>query len=219
MRGKWRTAEHASAVSGDLSSRMSRVEHQLGLMTDPEDHALGTRTNQTHEESSKGVCLDQRQEIGSPPELSGAGPRSPQLQVPTSSGETSIAHNLTVVKGRLEQMGARYERLRAASPAQRFTSRLIPPPNESPDCSAEQQTSFLNKILDSHRMVPGRRQWDRHMHTFCYEVHVLVPFPHLPSLWQLYDELWTGGFSYRTEDQQIGSHGVQIAHALLGLAN
>jgi hypothetical protein len=70
------------------------VEHQLGLITAPEDHTLGTRTNQTHEESSKSVFLDQRQEIGSPPDLSGAGPRSPQLQVPTFSGETSIAPNL-----------------------------------------------------------------------------------------------------------------------------
>lgn len=219
MRGKWRTAERASAVSGDLASRMSRVERQLGLMTDPEDHALGTRTNQTHEGTSKSVFLDQRQEIGSQPELSSAGPRTPQLQVPTFSGETSIAHNLTVVEGRLEQMGVQYKRLRSASPTPRFTSRLTPPPNESPDCSSEQQTSFLNKVLDSHRIVPDRRQWDHLMHTFCDEVHVLVPFLHPPSLWQLYDELWTRGFSYRTEDQQMGSHRVQIAHVLLGLAN
>jgi len=95
MRGKWRTAERAYAVSGDLASRMSRVEHQLGLMTDPEDHTLGTRTNQTHEESSKSAFLDQRQAIGSPPELNGAGLRSPQLQGPTFSRETSIAHNLS----------------------------------------------------------------------------------------------------------------------------
>ena len=51
------------------------------------------------------------------------------------------------------------------------------------------------------------------MHTFCDEVHVLVPFLHLPSLWQLYDDLWTCGLSCRAEDQQIGSLRVQTAHA------
>lgn len=197
---------------------MSLVERQLGLARGLEDCALGTSPDQAHGELNKGISPHHRRDIGSVNEESTRG-QSPQLRVPTFSGETSIAHNLNVVEERLEQMGVQYKRLRSASPNQRFTSRLTPPQNDSSDRSSEQQTSFLKKVLDTHHILPDRRQWDRLMHTFCDEVHVLVPFLHLPSLWQLHNELWTSGWDYQTEDRRKDSRRVQIAHVLLGLAN
>lgn len=197
---------------------MSRVERQLGLVKEPEIRGRG-EPDQAHRESIEGPSPHHRQEKNSIYGSSARNP-SPQLQVPTFSGETSIAHNLTVVEGRLEQMGVQYKRLRSASPSQRFTSRLTPSPNESAGFPPEQQTSFIKKVLDAHRIVPDRSQWDGLMHTFCDEVHVLVPFLHLPSLWNLYDDLWRCGLN-RPSDGQLenGSHRVQTAHVLLGIAN
>jgi hypothetical protein len=197
---------------------MSRVERQLGLVKEPEIRG-GGEPEQDHRESIEGLSPHQRQEKGSVYGSSTRNP-SPQPQVPTFSGETSIAHNLTVVEGRLEQMGVQYKRLRSSSPSPRFTSRLTPSPNESTDFSPEQHTSFIQKVLDAHRIVPDRRQWDGLMHTFCDEVHILVPFLHLPSLWKLYDDIWRSGFNRQSDGQlENGSHRVQAAHVLLGVAN
>ncbi|OKP11093.1 hypothetical protein PENSUB_3463 [Penicillium subrubescens] len=218
MRGRWRAADHVSAGSKGLASRMSRVERQLGLVKEPERRRRG-EPDQTHGESIEGLSPHQRRENGSVYGSSTRNP-SPQLQVPAFSGETSIAHNLTVVEGRLEQMGVQYKRLRSASPSQRFTSRLTPSPNESSDLSPEQQTGLIQKVLDAHRIAPNRRQWDSLMHTFCDEVHILVPFLHLPSLWKLYDDLWRSGFGRQSDGQlESGSHRVRTAHILLGIAN
>lgn len=197
---------------------MSRVERQLSLVKEPERLRRG-EPEQAHREPIEGPFPHQRQEEGSVCGSSTRNP-SPQPQVPTFSGETSIAHNLTVVEGRLEQMGVHYKRLRSASPSQRFTSRLTPSPNESPNLLPKQHTSFIQKVLDAHRIVPDRRQWDSFMHTFCDEVHILVPFLHLPSLWKLYDDLWRYGFNRQSNNQlENRSHRVQTAHVLLGIAN
>lgn len=197
---------------------MSRVERQLGLVEEPQRRGRG-KPNQAHRESIEGLSLHHRQEKASAYGSNTRNP-SPQPQVPTFSGETSIAHNLTVVEGRLEQMGVQYKRLRSASPSQRFTSRLTPSPNDSTDFSPEQHTSFIQKVLDAHRIVPDRRQWDSLMRTFCDEVHILVPFLHLPSLWKLHDDIWRCGLK-RPSDGRLenGSLRVQTAHVLLGIAN
>lgn len=181
---------------------MSRVERQLGLVRGTEDQGPG-----------------EPEKVGGEFESSSRD-RSPQPQVPTFSGETSIAHNLTVVEGRLEQMGVQYKRLRSASPRQRFASRLTPSPNELIDDSSGRQMSFIQKVLDAHRIVPERQQWDRLMHTFCDEVHILVPFLHLPSLWKLHDQFWKCSWNRQSKDrQEHGAHRVQTAQVLLGIAN
>ena len=107
------------------------------------------------------------------------------------SGETSLAHNITVVEGRLEQMGVRYSRLRSESLNHSFSSRLTPSPRALPNENYRQQTkSYIYQVLDSHGILADRLQWDRAMHTFCDEVHILVPFLHLPSVWEAYEKLW-----------------------------
>lgn len=107
------------------------------------------------------------------------------------SGETSLAHNITVVEGRLEQMGVRYSRLRSEPPNNPFSSRLTPSPRASVNENHRQKTlSYIHQVLDSNGIIPNRSQWDRAMHTFCDEVHILVPFLHLPSVWEAYESMW-----------------------------
>lgn len=196
---------------------MSRVERQLGLGKGPENGECA-ELERIHEALDHGDS-SRRQEMSLVHESS-TRVRSPRPQVPTFSGETSIAHSLTVVEGRLEQMGVQYKRLRSASPSQQFTSRLTPSPKESPQYPSERNTSFIQRVLETHHIVPDRRQWDGLLRTFCDEVHILVPFLHLPSLWYLYDEFWKRGRNEGFKDQpEHGSHRVQAAQVLLGIAN
>ncbi|CEJ59802.1 hypothetical protein PMG11_08406 [Penicillium brasilianum] len=217
MRGRWRAKERASTRSQDLASRMSIVERQLGLVEGPETGGCA-EPERTHGAFGHGGS-SRRQDI-SPVQESSDRIWSSRSQVPTFSGETSVAHSLTVVEGRLKQMGVEYKRLRSASPSQQFISRLTPSPNEAPEDLLGRNTSFIPRVLDAHRIVPDRRQWDGLLRTFCDEVQILVPFLHLPSLWHLHDELWKSGWHDGFKDQpKQGSHRVQAAQLLLCIAN
>lgn len=196
---------------------MSIVERQLGLVEGPEIGGCA-EPERTHGAFGHGGS-SRRQDI-SPVQESSDRIWSSRSQVPTFSGETSMAHSLTVVEGRLEQMGVEYKRLRSASPSQQFVSRLTPSPNEAPEYLSGRNTSFIQRVLDAHRIVPDRRQWDELLRTFCDEVQILVPFLHLPSLWHLHDELWKSGWHDGFQDQpKQGSRRVQAAQLLLCIAN
>ncbi|KAJ5263215.1 hypothetical protein N7478_010820 [Penicillium angulare] len=141
-------------------------------------------------------------------------------KVPAFSGETSITHNLTVVENRLEQMGVQYERCRSASPSYQFDSRLTPSPDSPPGHPKQIQTCIYHRSLKANGLVPDRKQWDGLLTTFCDEVHILVPFLHLPSVWKLYGEIWETSFTGKSSKQdQSGLRRVQTAYILLCLAN
>lgn len=138
------------------------------------------------------------------------------------SGETSLTHNITVVEGRLEQMGVRYPRMRSGSPHQTFASHLTPSPPSSPTETPHHQenSKLLFQVLSSHKIVPDRVQWDRVMKTFCDEVLVLVPFLHLPSVWEAYENLWDGFLYPESNHQsQLGEWRLTSSYVLLCLAN
>jgi hypothetical protein len=143
---------------------------------------------------------------------------SPEVQA--FSGETSIAHNLTVVEGRLEQMGVQYSRERSTSPNGQFRSNLTPSPESSFRGFKEQGTSLTQRVLRKHGIIPDRDQWEVIMHTFCDEVHVLVPFLHLPAVWRLYKQTWTISFDQESScSSNSEAQRFQAAHILLCLAN
>ena len=209
MRGRWRALDRTRAPTtsnGDLVARSSRAERQpSNLAATPESRSRDLHTD-THRMNPEGRA-------------SGTGSRDASPKVPTFSGETSITHNLTVVESRLEQMGVQYSRLRSASPSHSFRSRLTPSPDDRPSRRAEPQTSFVGRILNTNGLTPNRDHWNELLHTFCDEVHVLVPFLHLPSLWKLYGDVWeTLGDGPQSQDQS-GARRVQVAHILLCLAN
>ncbi|KAJ5919298.1 hypothetical protein N7466_010241 [Penicillium verhagenii] len=215
MRGKWRNTNARSGSTDDFVSRSSNAGNCFGTIGDLQDsHRDGTRTNQT--EAQRDVT-DPAERQASIPET-----RSTSTQVPTFSGETSLTHNLTVVESRLKQMGVQYARLRSASPSRRFRSCLTPSPDHSPEQHKETTSTFVNQVLHARGLVPRQEQWDELLHNFCDEVHVLVPFLHLPSLWRLYEGMWTNlihGQS-RNHDQNLnGVIRVQTAHVLMCLAN
>lgn len=140
--------------------------------------------------------------------------------VPTFSGETSLAHNITMIEGRLEQMGVIYERLRSTSPGHSFGSHLTPSPEALSDHTLEwRQTSYVRKVLNFHGVVPDKELWGGFMRTFCEEVHILVPFLHIPTLWILYEETWEKLFDFSKNDHLNSENRIQVAHILLCLAN
>ena len=154
------------------------------------------------------------------PRESRSGNKSvPDESITPFSGETSLTHNITVVEGRLEQMGVRYPRLRSESPHQSFSSRLTPSPPASPRESTHQQakSNLLLQILDSHKIVPDRAQWDRVMNTFCDEVLLLVPFLHPPSVWEAYENMWDALAS--RSGHRHGEWRLTASYILLCLAN
>lgn len=214
MRGKWRNTDRRSGSIDDLSSRLEKVEHQWGTMKDPGLHPHKTSEGQSdldQPEAQRDVT-DSREG-----RTSRSDSCSHSAQVPTFSGETSITHNLTVVESRLEQMGVQY-----ASPNRDFRSCLTPSPDTPPGRHKETRTSFLNQVLETHGLVPDRERWDGLLHTFCDEVHILVPFLHLQSLWELYEGMWNTSLEGQPRSDDRHRNGVvrvQHAHILLCLAN
>lgn len=197
MRGRWRSKDKALSETHDLASRLSRVERELQLKSQT------PHTAQAQKDSND--SLSARTNL--PP------------QVPTFSGETSLAHNLTVVEGRLEQMGVHYGQ-QSASPDDRFTSRLTPSPESSSNRPSDRQASFTQRVLYAHGVKPNKYEWEGLMHTFCDEVHILVPFLHQPSLWKLHEEIWQSSFGHQAEDRDRSmARRMQAAHVLLCVAN
>lgn len=209
MRGRWRALDRTRAPAGneDSAARSTQVERQSSSFT-------GTPKSRSRD------LLTDAHRMNPEGRASGTGSRDASPKVPTFSGETSITHNLTVVESRLEQMGVQYSRLRSASPSHSFRSRLTPSPDDRPSRRAEPQTSFVGRILDANGLTPNKDHWNELLHTFCDEVHILVPFLHLPSLWRLYGDVWENslGDGPRSRDQS-GVRRVQVAHILLCLAN
>jgi hypothetical protein len=118
-------------------------------------------------------------------------------------------------------MGVRYARLRSTSPNQPFASRLTPSPCESPNTRPRHQTQgYVYQLLDPHGIVPDRKQWDQLMHIFCDEVHILVPFLHLPSLWEAYSKVWENSCGPESSPYHRNAESrFTLAHILLCLAN
>ncbi|KAJ6122215.1 hypothetical protein N7512_004680 [Penicillium capsulatum] len=195
MRGKWRDSKKAAGSPKNFASRLALVEHQLGLMNP----------------KSRSPMLESCSRIRD---------STPQAQVTSFSGETSITHNLTVVEDRLEQMGVQYEGMRSPPPNHSF-SRLTPAPGSStgriPEISGRNPFS---RLLNTHGIVPDRKKWDELMQTFCDEVHILVPFLHLPTVRDVYEKTWTRLMDLAPNVTETrGVYRVQTAHVLLCLAN
>lgn len=218
MRGRWRGGGVTPLSKNDLASRLTRLEREFTSMKTPDSYAM--------EAPGKGHGADDRlrrqkdvlsftEEDESPFTHS-----SHSSEVQAFSGETSIVHNLTVVEGRLEQMGVQYSRERSTSPNRQYRSNLTPSPESSFRRFQEQGTSFTQRVLHKHSIIPDRGQWEAIMHTFCDEVHVLVPFLHLPAMWRLYEQTWAVSFDQSSSrSSESGIQRFQTAHILLCLAN
>lgn len=85
--------------------------------------------------------------------------QAPTHDVTSFSGETSIAHNLTVVEDRLEQMGIQYERMRSPPPTHPLWRRLIDPQLESSETKGAHrvQTTYILLCLANGRCVESSR--------------------------------------------------------------
>ena len=213
-----RTEMNQRSTENDLLSRVSRIEHQLSLIMSPETRNQNHLGDTITAPSQPG----RRRTIQDIP-ASNCFTRTlahTSAHVPTFSGETSLTHNMTMIEGRLEQMGVLYERLRSSSPGEVFESRLTPSPEELSDHRSDWgQTNHVRKILDSHGLVPKKELWGGFMRTFCEEVHILVPFLHIPTLWTLYEETWRKFFDFSSQVHQNSEGRIQVAHILLCLAN
>ncbi|KAJ5122931.1 hypothetical protein N7448_009028 [Penicillium atrosanguineum] len=198
MRGRWRSKDKVlTGPAHILAPRLNRVERGLKLRSPV------PRTAQVPRDSNESLFA--------------RGNLS--LQVPTFSGETSIAHNLTVVEGRLEQMGVHYGH-RPASPDHSFRSCLTPSPEPPTNHSPDRHADFIPRVLQAHGIIPDRKKWEGLMHTFCDEVHILVPFLHPPSLWNLHEEIWESSFGDQSGDYDRSmTRRMQAAHVLLCVAN
>ncbi|KAJ5742810.1 uncharacterized protein N7511_011211 [Penicillium nucicola] len=233
MRGKWRQP--------DITSLHRRFDTTNLVFSDPSKTTADSESRAKNPNSRMDQVDGQLRNLGSSsilqttrhqnqehlPDETATGSKRPLQNSTTSptvatfSGETSLTHHLTVVEGRLEQMGVRYTGVRSTSPNQPFASRLTPSPGESSDFKPLDHTQgYMYQLLDPHGVVPDRKQWDQLMHTFCDEVHVLVPFLHLPSLWETYSKLWeNSGASKLSPYHRHAESRFTMAHILLCLAN
>ncbi|KAJ5363112.1 hypothetical protein N7541_003956 [Penicillium brevicompactum] len=217
MRGKWRKAGHEKT-----NKRSRYLWRNMLRKTRPEAPKLSEFQNKSDFASSRTLRSNSRcsqdAEPGTRSEARGGADES----ITPFSGETSLTHNMTVVEGRLKQMGVKYPRMRSGSPDQSFASHLTPSLPESPTESPNHQakSKLLIQILTSHKIVPDRVQWDRVMKTFCDEVLVLVPFLHLPSVWEAYENLWDGFLLPESSHQlDLEEWRLTSSYVLLCLAN
>lgn len=217
MRGRWRKSTSSRsnrAEDDDLDSRLACLENQMNPIKRPRPKSIetGRKNNDARNQTEIPKGIERNEVI--PPNS------SPSPKVPTFSGETSIAHNLNVVEGRLEQMGVQYSRFRSESPNCRYRSNLTPSPESSIRHFPAHETSLIQRVLRNHAIIPNRGQWEVIMHTFCDEVHVLVPFLHLPGMWRVYEKTWEVSFDQISNGYDLdGTHRIQTAHILLCLAN
>ena len=116
-------------------------------------------------------------------------------------------------------MGIQYRRLEQASPRNfRSQDSLSPEPPEI--AFIAQQSSSIRHIVLKCGLKPDYQAWGGLLHAFCEEVHILVPFIHLPTLWRFYEEFWQNSFDQRSHGCVHGrNRRVQAAHILLCLAN
>lgn len=218
MRGRWRSKENVSTGRKDLASSSQRSQFQPDLVTT-------TDRNSSVGSDEAGRECNQFNNLGAQRDITTRDERNPcrriaSPSVPAFSGETSMDHSLTVVEGRLEQMGVRYQEDRCAPPDHSFNSRLTPSPDSHFSRATEQQSNFIIRVLNHHRILPNWEQWDGLMVTFCDEVHILVPFLHPPSLWALYEEICRCCLHRQSNtDGQSRDGQLQVAHILLCLAN
>lgn len=219
MRGRWRGSGVTSGPRDDLGSRLTRLERELDLMRTLESDGMKP-PGKNHDDAGRPPRQEQiALSFREGDELAFSN-KSSSPEVQAFSGETSIAHNLTVVEGRLEQMGVQYSRERSTSPNGQFRSNLTPSPEPSFRGFKEQGTSLTQRVLRKHGIIPDRDQWEVIMHTFCDEVHVLVPFLHLPAVWRLYKQTWTISFDQESScSSNSEAQRFQAAHILLCLAN
>ncbi|KAJ5560444.1 hypothetical protein N7513_002843 [Penicillium frequentans] len=219
MRGKWRNTDRTSGSGDEVSSTLKEFELRMSPIRDPECHPHRTSEGQSNLDRPEAQREVTDLRAG---RTSRSDPCYHSTQVPTFSGETSITHNLTVVESRLEQMGVQYARLQPTSPNREFRSCLTPSPDNSARQHTETRTNILNQVLTAHGLVPNREQWDGLLRTFCDEVHVLVPFLHLQSLWELHEKIWKTSFEIQPRNSNQYRNGVvrvEHAHILLCLAN
>ncbi|CAI7630251.1 unnamed protein product [Penicillium pancosmium] len=220
MRGRWRGSGVTSVSRNDIASRLTRLERELTSMRTPESQGMKA-PGKNHADAGRLQRQEDVLRFIEGGELAFSN-RSPSPDVQAFSGETSIAHNLTVVEGRLEQMGVQYSRERSTSPNGQYRSNLTPSPDSESSLQhfQEQGTSLTQRVLRKHGIIPDRDQWEAIMHTFCDEVHVLVPFLHLPVVWRLYEQTWAISFGQNSNrSSQSESQRFQTAHILLCLAN
>lgn len=216
MRGRWRTSTstHLNLAKDELGSRLTRLENEMNSIKKLESNITETG-HQNHDECSQ---IDVSKETERNEVIPTNSNSSRKVQ--TFSGETSLAHNLTVVEGRLEQMGVEYSRFRSDSPNGQYRSNLTPSPELSLRQFPGKEISLIHRVLRNYAIIPNRGQWEVIMHTFCDEVHVLVPFLHLPGMWKVYEKTWEVSFDQISSGYDLdGTHRIQTAHILLCLAN
>lgn len=208
MRGRWRSKEQSLTAEADMGPQLQGNQSQSNLVT-----TTGRNGSVGSEETERECSRLSDQEARRDTSIS-------SRRVPAFSGETSMAHSLTVVEGRLEQMGVRYQGHCSAPPNRSFSSRLTPSPDSSISRTTQRQPNFVSQVLNHHGILPNREQWDGLMSTFCDEVHILVPFLHPPSLWTLYEEMCASCLHGQSNahDKTRGCQ-LQAAHVLLCLAN
>jgi hypothetical protein len=139
-----------------------------------------------------------------------------KADVPTFSGETSIAHTLNQMEDRLEQLGVTYQQCPSAPASQPLT----PSPHPALDVREERsKKSYIQQVLLSHNVVIDRGKWGGFLSTFCDEVHVLYPFLHLPIITDIYRQLWDDSFLWSADGHsQREDHRIQIAQVFICLA-
>jgi len=173
----------ARRLTQALFQRLSSVEDQLSRLIAGE---AGSRT--VPRSDWRRPSVSPSEDIAhSPPSTSPQNAAIPDADGQIFAGESSI--------------GRAIEHLEEHTPnAEQANNILTPESNQH--SLLQQQTrgaridtdsitrKSLQDLFDSHTIVPDETQWRIYLTTYLRQVHVLYPFLHPPSLWEIFDQLW-----------------------------
>ncbi|OJK03456.1 hypothetical protein ASPACDRAFT_111253 [Aspergillus aculeatus ATCC 16872] len=179
-----------SLTTHELAARLEHLEqlvhHKLGTLASHSSVSVhGERDPDAVTATHPGLRSE-----GTRPDTTPRQKQSTQVQRLSFSGETSIQYTLKQVEGHLVNLDHRFETTIAVSPDRMSTPALTPPSSPSGEATSR-VASDLHRLLDRHGIAADKAQWDRILHTFCNEIHIMYPLLHLPTLWHRYTEMWT----------------------------
>lgn len=170
-----------SGISNTLLQRLSSLESQLNrLLTNREEVSINGR-------GARRLSITSEEDPYSPSSVTLHGTSIPEADGQLFAGEVSINQALERLEQHVPKQQAPAHALTPESSRASLTSKPTGNATAEPE---KANGSSLKETLAYHGVVPDREKWKGYLVTFVEQVHVLYPFLHPPSIWNIFNQFW-----------------------------
>ena len=170
-----------SGLSTTLLQRLSSLESQLSRLLAVREEVSTDGRGMRH------ISIVSEEDSYSPSSVTLHGTSIPEADGQLFAGEVSINHAL--------------ERLEQHVPKQPVPAHALTPESSRASLASKRtgnvaaevekaNKSSLQETLAYHAVVPDREKWRGYLATFVEQVHVLYPFLHPLSIWNIFNQFW-----------------------------